>query len=323
MNQEIAALQRWGRPEIQARAAALGDRIISIWPGPTAVEPGGESTVPWDVVNKALAELPAGSWTTYGDIAALIGSHPVPVGVRLATRPTPHAHRVLQVEGTVSPNFRWLDPSITDDPRDLLRAEGVEFDEHGRASSAQRIHTEELARLAGISSDDLAESVPDPDAGQDATPRDRFLQQLADSQGPDITHATLVVLDAWATMGGTLSYGRGRETSCFLMARGWTHESGGIWPGDDLSERQVRGRVPAPERPATIRRRSPPRRTAATPERGSRREHRRCPDRAAPRLPSQRARCSGRPREAAPTSRLVPRPGSDCCERTDHVVILR
>jgi alkylated DNA nucleotide flippase Atl1 len=230
MNQEIAALERWGRPEIQARAAALADQIISIWPGPTAVEPGGESTVPWDVMNKALAELPAGSWTTYGDIAALIGSHPVPVGVRLATRPTPHAHRVLQVEGTVSPNFRWLDPSITDDPRDLLRAEGVEFDEHGRASSAQRINTEELAQLAGISSDDLAESVPDPDAGQDATPRDRFLQQLADSQGPDITHATLVVLDAWATMGGTLSYGRGRETSCFLMARGWTHESGGIWP---------------------------------------------------------------------------------------------
>jgi alkylated DNA nucleotide flippase Atl1 len=160
-------------------------------------------------MNKALAELPAGSWTTYGDIAALIGSHPVPVGVRLATHAAPHAHRVLQVEGTVSPNFRWLDPGRTDDPRDLLRAEGVKFDEHGRASSAQRIYTEELAQLAGIASEDLPDPVPDPDAGQDASGRDRFLQQLADLQGPEIAHATLVVLDAWATRGGTLSYGRG------------------------------------------------------------------------------------------------------------------
>ncbi|MFI0796688.1 hypothetical protein ACH4OY_28970 [Micromonospora rubida] len=42
--------------------------------------------------------------------------------------------------------------------------------------------------------------------------------------------ATAVVLEAWATMGGTLSYGTGGETSCFLMARGKDHEAGNIWP---------------------------------------------------------------------------------------------
>ncbi|WP_236648377.1 MULTISPECIES: MGMT family protein [Micromonospora] len=96
-------------------------------------------------MTKALAELPAGSWTTYGDLAALIGSHPVPVGARLANYPLPNAHRVLQVEGIVSPNFRWADAERTDDPRDLLRAEGVEFDQYGRADQAQRIGTEDGA----------------------------------------------------------------------------------------------------------------------------------------------------------------------------------
>jgi hypothetical protein len=38
------------------------------------------------------------------------------------------------------------------------------------------------------------------------------------------------VLEAWEGMGGTLLYGSGGETSCFLMARGRDHELGNIWP---------------------------------------------------------------------------------------------
>jgi hypothetical protein len=110
MNQDIAELSRWGRQEIYDRADQLAERVISIWPGPTDVAAGVDSGVAWDVMAKALAELPAGSWTTYGDLAALIGSHPVPVGMRLATVPVTNAHRVLQAEGTISPGFRWPDP---------------------------------------------------------------------------------------------------------------------------------------------------------------------------------------------------------------------
>jgi O6-methylguanine-DNA--protein-cysteine methyltransferase len=94
MNQEIAACERWGRPEILERAARLADRIASAWPPPLATAPAGTG-VAWDVMAKAMAEIPAGSWTTYGDLAALIGSHPVPVGGRLANYPVPNAHRVL------------------------------------------------------------------------------------------------------------------------------------------------------------------------------------------------------------------------------------
>ncbi|MGW1058254.1 GmrSD restriction endonuclease domain-containing protein [Micromonospora rubida] len=229
LSREIAACERWGRPEIHARADALAERVLSIWPGPTE-QAGNQSEVPWDVMNKALAELPAGSWTTYGDVAALIGSHPVPVGARLANHPTPNAHRVLQVEGTVSPNFRWSDPNRIDDPREVLRAEGVEFDNLGRADHSQRISIEELAQLAGVTPEDLPEraSRARPDHGTSYA--DRFLEQVVALQGPRVATATAVVLEAWATMGGTLSYGTGGETSCFLMARGKDHEAGNIWP---------------------------------------------------------------------------------------------
>jgi len=229
LNREIAAQKRWGRPEIYARADALAERIIANWPGPTE-EAGNRPEVPWDVMNKALAALPAGSWTAYGDVAALIGSHPVPVGTRLATHPVPNAHRVLQAEGTVSPNFRWHDPARTDDPRDLLRAEGVEFDKYGRASQAQRFGVEELAQLAGLPQQDASGQLLRPRSRRNDSLDDRFVEQLKDLQDARVVAGTLAVIDAWTNAGGRLLYGSGGETSCFLIARDKDHKLGNIWP---------------------------------------------------------------------------------------------
>ncbi|WP_245788118.1 GmrSD restriction endonuclease domain-containing protein [Amycolatopsis marina] len=227
MNQEIAREERWGRPQIHARADALAERVIEEWPGPTAQ---GQNRIgmAWDVMNRALAELPAGSWTTYGDVAALIGTHPVSIGQRLATTSAPNAHRVLQTDGKVSPNFAWLESDRSDDPREVLEAEGVEFDAHGRANRSQHITTEELASL---SSSEVAGMLPEPDPGQDPDLRDRFRDQLAELQGPDIARATLLVLDAWVAAGGQLKYGVApSETSCFLLSRTQSADDGTIWP---------------------------------------------------------------------------------------------
>ncbi|MEY7972937.1 DUF262 domain-containing protein [Saccharomonospora xinjiangensis] len=226
MNQEIAGQERWGRPQIQHRADALAERVISEWPGPIARD--NSSTGPaWDVLNRALAELPAGSWTTYGDLAALIGSHAVAIGQRLATVAAPNAHRVLQSDGKVSPNFTWIDPERTDDPRELLEAEGVVFDAHGRANPEQRITTEGLALLLGA---DVPELVPEPDAGQDPKLRDRFREQLIEHQGPDVANAVVMMLNAWTAAGGYLEYGVEAETSCFLLSRRKSDPGGNIWP---------------------------------------------------------------------------------------------
>ena len=135
MNQEIARLDRWSRAEIRERAAHLAERVIDKWPGPIRPQPKAVSAARWDLLDRTLAELPAGAWTSYGDIAALIGSHPVPVGDRLANHPVPNAHRVLRTDGTLSPGFRWPDPADKRDPISMLRAEGVTFDGHGRANA--------------------------------------------------------------------------------------------------------------------------------------------------------------------------------------------
>ncbi|WP_434740263.1 GmrSD restriction endonuclease domain-containing protein [Micromonospora sp. SH-82] len=227
LSRDIAARQRWDFTAILSRAEALAERIITIWPGPTG-DTGTQSEVAWDVLAKALAELPAGSWTTYGDLAALIGTAPQPVGNRLAGHPTLNAHRVLQAGGIVAGNFRWLEPDRDDDPRDVLRAEGVTFDQHGRADPAQRITVEELAQLAGVTPAEVPE--PRSRARGDVDHAARFMEQLTASQGSAVATATAVVLDAWTSMGGRLGHGDGAETSCFLFARGREHELGNIWP---------------------------------------------------------------------------------------------
>lgn len=229
LNQEIAGHARWGRPQIHARAESLADRAISIWPGP-AHQAGGKSEVAWEVMNRALAELPAGSWTTYGDLAALIGTAPQALGMRLASHPAPNAHRVLQVEGTVSPGFRWLDPDRTDAPADVLRIEGVEFDGSGRANPAQRIGVEELAQLVGLSPEELPGRLPRSRPDRDAPLDRRFLEQLTALQGRVVAQATTALTEAWTGIGGFLLYGTGGETSCFLMARDRNDPSGDIWP---------------------------------------------------------------------------------------------
>src|SRR5439155_14985124 len=58
LNQDIAARERWGRQEIYARAENLAERAVTLWPAPTD-HAANQSDVLWDLMNKALAELPA------------------------------------------------------------------------------------------------------------------------------------------------------------------------------------------------------------------------------------------------------------------------
>lgn len=225
MNQEIAAQSQWARTQILTRATSLADRVIQTWPGPVDVtEPPDPA---WEVATKALAEIPAGAWTSYGDLAVLIGTHPIAVGSRLATHPMPNAHRVLQASGRISENFRWLD-GRTDDPRAVLESEGVVFDNHGRADAQQKLSVEDLAQLGGVTIDDLPEGLPDlPFEDNYLT---RFTEQLAVNQSTATVNAVVHILDAWAAEGGALWLGRGSETSCFLMARQGPRRLDNLWP---------------------------------------------------------------------------------------------
>ncbi|SFR24367.1 Protein of unknown function [Lentzea waywayandensis] len=211
MNQHIAEQSGWGRPQILARADALAERVIAAWPGPLAGTTPVTSAA-WNLMNTVLAALPAGSWTTCGDIASIIGRDSPAVVTRLATTTTPHAHRVLPAGGLVPP-----------DARDLLRSEGVEIDEHGQASAEQRIWFEELAELIGLDVEPAAEP------STEALP-DRFLLQLNEKHGDEVTMALTELIEVWDELGGDIGFGAGRETSCFLFARQKDDEGGNIWP---------------------------------------------------------------------------------------------
>ncbi len=96
----------------------------------------------------AIAAIPAGRWTTYGDLAQLGGTAPVPVGQHVAnTLGLPNAYRVLGANGAPRPNFHWNDPDDDRDIVDVLMAEGIILSDSGAAAQHQRIGAEELVAL--------------------------------------------------------------------------------------------------------------------------------------------------------------------------------
>jgi len=181
LNQEIATHEAGGTIEIDERGSLLAERIIELWPGPDealAGSGGEEPSAMRRLVASIVAEIPAGRWTSYGEVALVAGSYPQPVAAVIATGPMQAAWRVLQAGGTISPGFRWLEPDRNDDPREYLESEGLTFDHDGRADTEQFITAEELAELSGleIERNDRYQVRPRPLLGQ----RKAFFQLVHD-----------------------------------------------------------------------------------------------------------------------------------------------
>jgi alkylated DNA nucleotide flippase Atl1 len=136
--------------------AGLDDRPISgssWW-----VLPGGETLAQlgarvaggfdWAPLHAILARLPAGRWTTYGDLAQAVGTGAVALGQHLAacTQCT-NGWRVLGADGRPRGGFQRGDRNRTDTQEEALTAEGVEFP-NGRADEARRMKASDLTPLA-------------------------------------------------------------------------------------------------------------------------------------------------------------------------------
>lgn len=231
MNLEIASAKRWGKAEILDRADRLAERAVKLWPGPIgAARPTDEEWPGWAELRAALVAMPSGTWTTYGDVAELIGSHPVPVGTYLGSNPhVIGAYRVLTAEGKVSPAFRWADGSDRPPPQELLASEGVRFDPSGRADRTQRLTAAELATLLG--KDVTQPTAHDPlPGGEDTAAAERFRAQLQE-HWPEASAGVLSVLDFWRLQGGYVNYGRYEETSCFpVLDAGTSRQPHLLWP---------------------------------------------------------------------------------------------
>ena len=144
---------------------ATGEHLSVLRRGPRAWQTEDGSTLPalagiraalsgrdWTDLHHVLATVRAGEWTSYGDLAAVIGSSPRAVGGHvLRCRDCSSGYRVLMSDGKFAPGFTWSDPSDDRNPIDVLRQEGVTFT-NGQADQARRLHPQTLRERVSLES---------------------------------------------------------------------------------------------------------------------------------------------------------------------------
>ncbi len=102
----------------------------------------------WTALHAILEALPAGSWTTYGGLAEVVGTAPQAVGVHVvACEQCTNAHRILQQNGSAFASFPWSDPVDTRSQIEMLEAEGLRFS-NGRADKMRHLTPDDLAVLS-------------------------------------------------------------------------------------------------------------------------------------------------------------------------------
>ncbi|MCX4592416.1 DUF262 domain-containing protein [Streptomyces sp. NBC_01549] len=236
MNRRIAATERWGAQEILARADELADRAVALWPAPLSGVGRAERSRDWHLAHQVLAALPHGTWTSYGDLAAFLGSGAQAVGNHMAGTPgVVNAYRVLTSEGKVSEGFRWTSEDEEGDVRSRLSADGVRFTVTGAADPAQRLSSDDLALLvaeddAQAEGEGTAQRTTGGGQGEE-TRADRFFRQLAADDSPETVAAVRELLSRWEELGGWIGHGAGQvTTSAFLMLGEAGAPGRGIWP---------------------------------------------------------------------------------------------
>lgn len=230
MNRRIAATQRWGAKEILARADDLADRAIRTWPAPLSGVGRAERSRDWRLAHQVLAALPHGTWTSYGDLAAFVGSGAQAVGTHLANSDgVVNAYRVLNADGKIADGFRWIGQD-RGDVRARLSADGIHFTAAGAADPAQRLTVDDLALLLKTAEGEALETTSPTGQGE-GTRATRFLRQLTADDAPATVSAVRELLTQWESLGGWVGYGAGEvTTSAFLMLGQAGAPGKGIWP---------------------------------------------------------------------------------------------
>jgi alkylated DNA nucleotide flippase Atl1 len=148
LNESLKGASQWGAAEITERAQALAETATALWSAPIPGVISPYAGFDWSQVDDAVNALPAGNWTSYRDLAELAGTAAQPTAYHVAHEASlTYGYRVLSSDGSVSDSFRWQHEADDRDPMEVLIGDGVEFDELGRASQAQRLRSADLETL--------------------------------------------------------------------------------------------------------------------------------------------------------------------------------
>lgn len=115
---------------------------------PTVGKPPEQADVfTTETAHQVISLVREGEWTTYGDIAAVLGSHPNGIGSHIrnckVADGTPE-WRVLNRRGESSPGFIWTTSPHQGTQLDVLTREGVPIVDDTRADPSVRVDSSEL-----------------------------------------------------------------------------------------------------------------------------------------------------------------------------------
>jgi alkylated DNA nucleotide flippase Atl1 len=107
----------------------------------------GRTKRDWSDLHAYLDVLPEGRWTTYRDLAQVIGTAAQPLGNHVTScNSCQHPWRVLTAAGKIADGFRWSDPTRTETPQQVLEAEGIIFT-NGVADPTRQLGPTDLKNL--------------------------------------------------------------------------------------------------------------------------------------------------------------------------------
>lgn len=208
LNKWIAGRDSWTRSDILERGEYIADLIASNWVPPVSVGLVIPSALEEARLARAVAEVPAGRWTTIGELSDHLESSPIEVSKLLRSKEIEFAWRVMDATGQHADQL--AEPASARALTNRLLDEGVQLDASGRALRSQYWSYSESSNLAG--------SGLEADSSDLSGPVREFLNSAANRLPEPMSNALHSTLSDWASLGGRILIGADQTDAGTLTA---------------------------------------------------------------------------------------------------------